>query len=100
LSTQDPALAITKKLELLKSLRTILQSLHAIRSSLSACSSELLVLASAIFHEACLDELASVIELRVNQDSFLGIQKGSLAKQNVHAYAIKADAENQLLNVA
>ncbi|WAQ90843.1 hypothetical protein PtA15_13A242 [Puccinia triticina] len=96
----DPSIAITKKLELLKSLRTILQSLNPIRSALSNCSSELLRLASNIFQDAFLDEMASVIQFRVNEDSFLGIQKGSLAKQNVHAYAIKAGVENQLLNVA
>jgi len=99
-ATQDPSLAITKKLELLKSLRTILRSLNPIRSALSSCSSELLRLASNIFQESFLDELSSVIEVHVNEDSFIGIQKGSLAKQNVHAYAIKAGPENQLLNVA
>ncbi|KNZ50093.1 hypothetical protein VP01_45g4 [Puccinia sorghi] len=99
-STQDPSLAITKKLELLKSLRIILRSLNPIRSALSSCSSELLRLASNIFQESFLHELSSVIELHVNEDSFIGIQKGSLAKQNVHAYAIKAGPENQLLNVA
>ncbi|EFP77163.2 uncharacterized protein PGTG_03119 [Puccinia graminis f. sp. tritici CRL 75-36-700-3] len=96
----NPSLAITKKLELLKSLRTILQSLNPIRSALSTCSSELLRLASNIFEDPFLDEISSVLELRVNEDSFLGVQKGSLAKQNVHAYAIKTGVENQLLNVA
>jgi DNA mismatch repair protein MSH4 len=93
-------LAITRKLELLMSLRTILQSLNPIRSALSTCSSELLRLASNIFEDSFLDEISSVLELRVNEDSFLGVQKGSLAKQNVHAYAIKTGVENQLLNVA
>ncbi|KAI9625290.1 hypothetical protein PSHT_09166 [Puccinia striiformis] len=100
LSTRDPSVAITKKLELLKSLRTILHSLNPIRSALLSCSCELLQLASNIFQDSFLDEISSVIELRVNEDSLLGVQKGSLAKQNVHAYAIKTSPENQLLNVA
>ncbi|MBW0473963.1 hypothetical protein O181_013678 [Austropuccinia psidii MF-1] len=97
---QDPSIRITKKLELLKSLKTLLQSLSHIQVALSGCSSGLLVLALSFLSDPALEELLIVIQEQVNEDSLLAIQKGGLAKQNIHAYAIKTGKNNRLLDVA
>ncbi|EGG06571.1 uncharacterized protein MELLADRAFT_106496 [Melampsora larici-populina 98AG31] len=99
-SFQDPSIAITRKLEMLRSLRILLDSLGAICEALSPCSSKLLILASEFLRDPALEEISEVIRKTVNEDSFIGIQKGGMAKQNIHAYAIKTDDNNQLLDVA
>ncbi|CAH7688090.1 muts domain V-domain-containing protein [Phakopsora pachyrhizi] len=98
--TQDPAVSITKKLETLRALRAVLKTLGALVESLSDCSSELLRRASSFLKDGALEEVASTIKYLVNEDSLLGVQKGGISKQNVHAYAIKPGEGNQLLNVA
>ncbi|KAH9824432.1 muts domain V-domain-containing protein [Melampsora americana] len=99
-SFQDPSMAITRKLEMLRSLRILLGSLGSICEALSPCSSRLLILASEFLRDPALEEISEVIRKTVNEDSFIGIQKGGMAKQNIHAYAIKTDEKNQLLDVA
>lgn len=97
---QDPSIAITRKLEMLRSLKILLDSLRAVRDALLSCSSKLLVLASGFLRDSALEEVSVVIHQKVNQDSMIGIQKGGMAKQNIHAYAIKTNVGNQLLDVA
>ncbi|KAG0148849.1 hypothetical protein CROQUDRAFT_75045 [Cronartium quercuum f. sp. fusiforme G11] len=100
LRLQDPSIAITRKLEMLRSLKVLLDSLRAIRDALLPCTSRLLVLASEFLQDPALEEISVVIHKTVNQDSVIGVQKGGMAKQNIYAYAIKTDHENQLLDVA
>lgn len=85
---------------MLRSLKILLNSLSAICEALSPCSSKLLILASEFLQDPALEEISEVIRKTVNEDSFIGIQKGGMAKQNIHAYAIKTDDNNQLLDVA
>lgn len=99
-SFQDPSIAITRKLEMLRALKILLDSLSAICEALSPCSSKLLMLASEFLRDPALEEISEVIRKTVNEDSFIGIQKGGMAKQNIHAYAIKTGDNNQLLDVA
>lgn len=97
---QDPAITITRKLEMIRSLRTLLDSLRDIHEALSPSTSKLFVLASEFLRDPMLEDICVIIQKLVNRDSIHGLPKGGIAKQNIHAYAIKTGTGNELLDVA
>ena len=96
---QDPAASITRKMQMLLSLRQVIKSVPAIAGSLTRTSAQLLRRAEAILRDEALGDIDEAITECINEDAAGGIEKGTLAAKNTKVFAVRAHG-HQFLDVA
>lgn len=98
-NSTDPSVAITRKMQMLLSLRQVIKSIPAIAGALTRTTTALLVRAEAILRDEALEDIASAISECINEDAAGGIEKGALAVKNTKVFAVRAHS-HQFLDVA